>query len=279
MDGIYTVTLTATNACGTATATHTVVIATAAPIALFSAEPVTGCSPLTVTFNNESSANAESFQWSFPGGSPATSTQENPTVVYGTPGTYDVTLKTTNSLGSDSHTETSFVVVLGIPSPAFTKSANFNVLTFTNTSTNATSYVWDFGDGNTSTEASPTHTYANGGQYMVTLTATNECGSRSTTIEITVQANSVEDIPGISRFDVFPNPNSGRFTLVMEGAPQTELELSFTNVLGQRLLNEKAGFRTGRLTKDFSFSNLSAGVYILQVKSGEKAMFKKLVIE
>jgi PKD repeat protein len=190
-----------------------------------------------------------------------------------------VTLTATNSQGFDSHTETSFVVVNGVPSPSFSQNANFNVVTFTNTSTNATSYSWNFGDGNTSTEANPTHTYATGGQYEVTLTATNQCGFQSTTIEITVQANNVEDIPGISRFDVFPNPNSGRFTLVMEGAPQNELELSLTNVLGQRLHSEKADFRSGQLTRDFSFSQLSAGMYILQVKSGEKAMFRKLVIE
>ncbi|MBK8562102.1 MAG: T9SS type A sorting domain-containing protein [Saprospiraceae bacterium] len=66
----------------------------------------------------------------------------------------------------------------------------------------------------------------------------------------------------------------------MEGAPQTEaLQISFTNVLGQVLSTEKADFRTGRLTREFSYSDLTAGVYILQVKSGEKAMFKKLVIE
>ncbi len=279
MDGIYTVKLTATNECGDAFTSQTVIIATTVPIAMFSAEPTSGCAPITVQFTNQSSANSESFQWSFPGGLPAASTEENPVVVYGTPGTYDVTLTATNSQGFDSHTETSFVVVNGVPTPSFTQSANFNVLTFTNTTTNATSYAWDFGDGNTSTEANPTHTYATGGQYEVTLTATNQCGFQSTTIEITVQSNGVEDIPGISRFDVFPNPNSGRFTLVMEGAPQNELELSLTNVLGQRLHSEKADFRAGQLTKDFSFSQLSAGMYILQVKSGEKAMFRKLVIE
>lgn len=279
MDGIYTVKLTATNECGDAFTSQTVIIATTVPIAMFSAEPTSGCAPITVQFTNQSSANSESYQWSFPGGLPAASTEENPVVVYGTPGTYDVTLTATNSQGFDSHTETSFVVVNGVPTPSFTQSANFNVLTFTNTTTNATSYSWNFGDGNTSTEANPTHTYATGGQYEVTLTATNQCGFQSTTIEITVQANNVEDIPGISRFDVFPNPNSGRFTLVMEGAPQNELELSLTNVLGQRLHSEKADFRSGQLTRDFSFSQLSAGMYILQVKSGEKAMFRKLVIE
>ncbi|MCF8244899.1 MAG: PKD domain-containing protein [Saprospiraceae bacterium] len=279
-DDVYTVTLTATNECGQSVVTHQVVIATTAPQAFFSAEPTTGCAPITVVFNNESSANAQTFEWSFPGGTPATSTEMNPTVTYSAAGSYNVTLIATNPLGSDTYEQTGFVVVSDVPTPAFTRTANFNVVTFNNTSTNATSYEWNFGDGSPiSTEPNPVHTYAAGGQYMVTLTATNECGTESTTIEITVQANGVDDIPGISRFDVFPNPNSGRFTLVMEGAPQTELELSFTNVLGQRLLSEKADFRSGHLTRDFSFSQLSAGVYILQVKSGEKAMFKKLVIE
>ena len=279
VDGVYTVTLTATNGCGEAVMTGIVVIATAGPQAFFSAEPTTGCASMTVTFNNESSSNSESFQWSFPGGLPATSTEENPTVTYGAAATYDVTLTATNPQGFDSYTQTAFIVVNDVSTPSFTPAVNFNVVTFTNTSTNATNYIWDFGDGNTSTETNPVHSYQNGGEYMVTLTATNECGFNSTTITIVAGDNGAGEIPGISRFDVFPNPNSGRFTLVMEGAPQTELELTFTNVLGQRLLTEKADFRSGRLTRDFSFSQLAAGVYILQVKSGEKALFKKLVVE
>ena len=206
-DGVYTVTLTATNACGDAVVTHNVVIATAGPLAFFSAEPTTGCAPMTVTFTNESSANSESFLWNFPGGLPATSTEVNPTVTYGTAGTYDVTLTATNPLGFNSYTATSFVVVNDVPTPTFTSSANFNVVAFTNTSTNpngagAMSFEWNFGDGNSSTDANPTHTYATGGQYDVTLTATNDCGFESATIQITVQANGTEDIPGISRFEI-----------------------------------------------------------------------------
>lgn len=280
-DGIYTVTLTATNQCGEVVVTNTVAVSiSGVPVALFSAEGSTGCAPLTVTFNNESQ-NAEAYLWTFQGGTPATSTEENPTVVYNTPGTYGVSLSVTNALGNDTHTENSFVVVGAVPTPSFTSAVNFNVVTFTNASTNAATYSWDFGDGSpASTEANPTHSYATGGQYEVTLTATNECGAESYSIEITVGNNGALEIPGISRFDVFPNPNDGRFTLIMEGAPQTEvLQLSFTNVLGQVLSTEKADFRTGRFTKDFTYSNLTAGVYILQVKSGDRAIFRKLVIE
>jgi PKD repeat protein len=61
--------------------------------------------------------------------------------------------------------------------------------TFTNTSTDATSYTWDFGDGSTSTDANPAaHTYAYKGQYLVSLTATSTAGSNTTTKEIFVGA-------------------------------------------------------------------------------------------
>ncbi|WP_370087989.1 PKD domain-containing protein [Ekhidna sp.] len=69
------------------------------------------------------------------------------------------------------------------PSADFTSEANsgnYLEYTFTNTSTNGASFVWDFGDGNTSTEKSPTHTYAADGDYDVVLTATNVSGSSMT---------------------------------------------------------------------------------------------------
>jgi PKD repeat protein len=278
-DGIYTVTLTATNDCGSVTTTKTVVVATMGPIAAFTAESTNGCAPLTVVFENLSSENAESFQWSFPGGEPSTSTEENPVVVYNTPGVYDVTLTAINGQGNNSSTQPGLVVVNGVPSTSFTQTVNGGTVTFNNTSTGATTYKWDFGDGENSTELNPVHTYSQSGEYMVTLTSENECGFSSATITIQVVVTGVGEIPGISEFNVYPNPNSGRFTLTLKGEPQTSLELSFTNVLGQRLLNERVNFNTGQISREFSFGQLPAGMYIFQVKSGDKAIFKKLIIE
>ena len=279
-DGIYIVTLTATNDCGSVTVTKTVVIATMGPIAAFTATNTTGCAPLTVVFENLSSANAESFEWSFPGGEPSTSTEANPVVVYSTPGVYDVTLTAINGQGGNTATQTSLVVVNDVPSTSFSHTTGDNgTATFTNTSTGATSYNWEFGDGESSNEESPVHVYQQSGEYMVTLTAENECGFSSATITVQVILTGVGEIPGISEFNVFPNPNSGRFTMKLTGEPQSSLELSFTNVLGQSLLNEKADFRSGQLTKEFSFGQLPSGVYIFQVKSGEKALFRKVILE
>jgi PKD repeat protein len=66
-------------------------------------------------------------------------------------------------------------------------------VTFTNTSTNADSYLWEFGDGNTSTEANPVHTYAGAGVYTVRLTATNAHGSSIIEQEFTLTSGTVSE--------------------------------------------------------------------------------------
>lgn len=275
----YTVTLTATNDCGSVVVEHLVVVAGEAPVAAFGANETSGCAPLVVVFENLSSANAAQFEWSFPGGTPSTSTEENPEVKYDVPGVYDVTLVAGNGSGSDTFTETAYISVNTIPSVSFIYAANAGTLAFTNNSANATSYTWDFGDGKTSNEENPVHTYAAAGEYEVILTATNECGFVSSTQTVNIILNGLDEIPGVSGFQVFPNPNSGHFTMTLQGLPMDMLEISFTNVLGQRLMYEKVDFRSGSLSRQFGFDGLPAGVYIFQVKSGGHAMFRKVVVE
>lgn len=83
----------------------------APPNANFNAPGRTGCPGLTVNFNNLSSSNATSYQWEFPGGSPATSTDEDPIVVYNDFGQYTVTLIATNQYGSDTTVFADYVSV------------------------------------------------------------------------------------------------------------------------------------------------------------------------
>ncbi len=127
-------------------------------------------------FTNESTGSELTFEWDFGDGSSSSDT--NPTHTYTAVGSYTVTLTATNNLGSDVHT--AVVEILLAPQASFTTTSPIELgqtAVFTNSSTGDNlSYLWDFGDGNTSTESGPTHTYTAVGDYTVTLTVTNEVG-------------------------------------------------------------------------------------------------------
>ena len=95
-----------------ATGTQTATAPTCAPIADFYSLKQSVCAGRTVFFTDQTwNGHPTSWNWSFPGGTPITSVDSNPVVVYNTPGVYDVTLTVSNSAGSDVITRTSFINV------------------------------------------------------------------------------------------------------------------------------------------------------------------------
>jgi PKD repeat protein len=138
-----------------------------------------------VIVNN--SSNAVSYVWSF--GDGTTSKEVAPRKKYLAEGNYTLTLAATGLGGVHLSTQ---MITVGKPAPvaSFTMSATEvgveEPITFTNTSLNGTSFVWDFGDGATSTETSPSKGYTEPGTYTVTLTATNSTGTHTTSATVTV---------------------------------------------------------------------------------------------
>ncbi len=178
MDGVYTVSLTATNSCGMVTFSTMVTINTViAPVAGFLSDQQEGCVPMTVQFTDQSLNNATAWEWSFPGGTPASSTLQNPSVTYSTAGVFDVILRVSNSAGIDEESQTNWIKVMDLPSAGFSFIDSNGSVQFTNLSSDANSYVWDFGDSQSSTLLSPLHTYSTPGNYTVRLTVTNDCGT------------------------------------------------------------------------------------------------------
>ncbi len=184
--GVYTVSLTVSNDCGSHTETkqnHITIVDTVA--AQFSADLTSGCAPLAIQFSDQSTGPVTSWLWDFGDGS--TSNEQHPSHTYAAAGKYTVQLTVTNTAnGSSTKTIDSFVSVYLKPSAAFTaNSTSGNVpvtVTFTDQSAgNPTSWLWDFGDGTTSTEQNPSHTYTVAGDYTVQLTITNECDASTTT--------------------------------------------------------------------------------------------------
>ena len=200
--GTYTVTLTVSGQGGTDTTTAKILVTGGSTgpgdtiSAGFSASPIVGRAPLEVQFNDHSSG-ATSWLWKF--GDDTTSTESNPVHVYTTSGTYKVTLSVTG--GGDSDTATGTILVTGgSTSPGGNVKAQFTssptvgraplAVQFTDRSTGATTWSWDFGDGSVSTETNPSHVYTSTGTYKVTLTVSSEYGSASTTGTIRVISGS-----------------------------------------------------------------------------------------
>lgn len=136
----------------------------------FDVTPILGCNPMTVNITDKS-FNALSYRWDFGDGN--TDTVANPVHTYTQAGKYTITLAISNPNScnlSDSFTRT--VEVLERTSPDFDltqEECESDKATFNNKSSNAIGYLWRFGDGNTSTEENPKHTFDKTGTYTITL--------------------------------------------------------------------------------------------------------------
>ncbi|HQL93466.1 MAG TPA: PKD domain-containing protein, partial [Candidatus Hydrogenedentes bacterium] len=186
--GVYSVTVTVTDTNGLtgvlAKPDFIVVSAPNGPTADFTAAPTTGLAPLTTQFVDLSlpgGAPVTTWEWVF--GDGQTSNLPAPEHTYAAAGAYSVSLTVTTAIGTSSVTKPNFVVVTapGGPAADFTAypTAGKGPLTvqFANLSTagsaGITQWAWTFGDGQTSTEQSPRHTYGAQGSFPVTLTVTD----------------------------------------------------------------------------------------------------------
>jgi len=161
------------------------------PTANFAASPISGNPTLGVYFTDISTGSPTSWSWNF--GDGQTSTMQNPFHAYSTAGTYTITMTVSNDAGSNTKVSSGYITVISsTPTPTPTPISSFTAtptngtapltIQFTDTSTNSpTAWSWTFGDGNTSAEQNPAHTYALAGNYTLSLTAANAGGSNMTT--------------------------------------------------------------------------------------------------
>ncbi len=149
-----------------------------APVPDFTSDKIYGCQPVTVKYK-DLSLYTTTWNWSFPGGTPATSTLQNPTVVYRTPGKYEVSLEAGNSRCKITKTVPEYIEINDVPFADFSFGIDGRTVYFINQSLRGITYLWKFGNGDQSDEEFPTYEYAKDTSYDVTLTVTNDCGVRS----------------------------------------------------------------------------------------------------
>lgn len=152
------------------------------PVADFDADPESGQLPLNVQFLDRSTGSPDSWVWNF--GDGESSTLQNPSHTYQNAGSYTVTLTATNAYGSSRKTKETYISAGSLPLASFSGMpaegpAPLEVQ-FNDLSTGSPDmWVWDFGDGTSSTDRNPIHTYFTPGTYTVTLTVSNQFGTNT----------------------------------------------------------------------------------------------------
>ena len=205
-----------------------------------------GCPPLLVNFRNNT-LYAETYQWDFDDGS--YSTEANPSHIFQESKTHHVKLVATGLSGTDSIEQVInvFDKAVAMFEPNITEGASIlEVFTFNNNSVNGDHYLWDFGDGSTSEEESPTHIYNRSGSFTITLYAwsIDQCAD-------TLVREDLVTIPESEGSSTFPNafmwngsgPTGGHWTPGSEDntvfhpdlVNATELRMVIFTRLGHRI--------------------------------------------
>ncbi|MDX1954301.1 MAG: PKD domain-containing protein [Chitinophagaceae bacterium] len=213
-----------------------------APLANFTASPLSGCSPLVVNFTDLSTNTPTSWAWDF--GTGATSSAQNPTTTFFNPGTYTVVLTATNAAGFNTLTRTAYITVYEAPSVQFIGVDSVGCYPlrtqFTDQSqpgagnTNL-SWDWSFGDGAISTQQNPSHRYDLSGNYSVTLRVTNDKGCTRTLNK----PQYIQVSPGVD----------ANFTNTSPNVCQPPVDISFNNLsTGPGVLTYSWNFGDGNVS-------------------------------
>jgi PKD repeat protein len=265
------------------------VLVISAPVAGFSALPNAVCEGDTIHFTN-TSTNASSYLWSFQGGTPVSSTLANPDVIYDTAGTFNVQLIATGIGGKDTLLQSQYITANPKAHAAFSANDTLVYLpsanvVFFNTSTDATSYLWDYGDGVTSTDQNPWHAYDTSGIYTVTLIAYNsQCGNDTLVMNNYIHVDTgvgISELNEINDISVFPNPATENIEVVFNLKSNVQIEISMIDKTGKQIsVMSKTQIAKGNFKKEINLQqlHLSHGSYMLRISEGKKNYYKEVIV-
>jgi PKD domain/Secretion system C-terminal sorting domain len=159
------------------------------------------------------------------------------------------------------------VLSVQLPEAAFTFVQNNLTLSFTNNSTNAAFYAWDFGDGNISSSPNPVHTYAAAGSYLIRLEVGDLCDNFRDTSFTIVGVTGTENPAWLEQFKVWPNPTSSAFTVELQGDDLGDVYIQLFDARGQRAYDALLLSNAGLLRHSIDAQSLPVGTYLLRVST------------
>ncbi|MBC7425103.1 MAG: PKD domain-containing protein, partial [Bacteroidia bacterium] len=240
------------------------------------------CSGKEAVFQNQTTVSEGNlnYTWDFGDGSPVSNISD-PLHMYtvGASQTFNVLL-VTNAGGICVDSARSVVTVSEAPVCDFTTKIEWafghRTIKFTPTNSSYTSYSWTFGEGGTSSSASPLYSYFYDGNFKVKMTAKNAAGCDcSKEIKVPVFANTdIKEIGEGVNIEVFPNPNSGLFTIVTDGSDNDIVEIEIFNTIGEKVYTGNVNGNAA----DVDLGDAAKGIYIIKVKTKGKTSTRKVSI-
>ncbi len=182
-------------------------------------------------------------------------------------------LTVSNLCGTDE--DSVQVMIDSLPVAGFSYQVNDGgVVEFTDDSRGATSWEWDFGDGNLDTMPSPIHSYASNGIYIVSLISSNDCGDDTLVQEVLVSTLGIDD--QARRLRLYPVPADRWIRIQLPSSPG--VYLSIYDITGRQLVNEylNPGKQEGMHT--IQVSTWPDGFYYLRIKTPRGVSERKIII-
>ena len=191
-------------------------------------------------------------------------------------GTYSVTVTDANSA-----TYSASITIDEIPLPiaGFTYAIiGPTTVSFTNSSQHATSYIWNFGDQNGSSDEDIVHTYLQQDTYTVDLTAVNSCGTDVATEPILL-TSIFDNTLGSHNIRAYPNPNNGRFEVIItDPLLNSDYLFKILDIQGKTIFSKDMNVESNLIKESIVLNNDIKGIYFLQVISNSSSYIERITI-
>lgn len=236
---------------------------------------ISACENEIINFINLSSNDPDNFAWNFGDGS--ISDQLEPKHKYITSGFYDVIL----TVNKDGCVNSINKKIFAADSSAAVADYGYDItgatVNFFDSSDNTDSWLWDFGDGNTSSEKNPSHTYTQNGSYIVILTASNACGfsnQKQYTIDI-VTAEVFNFGRKIDELAIYPNPVKNNLVIDLLSEEVKVKNVYILDLLGKKIMQLNTSEKETKMNIDLSV--LGKGIYFLLLETRDEKLYYKIV--
>lgn len=245
------------------------------PTASFKPSSLAGCSPMKVSFTNQS-VFSTSYAWDL--GNGKTSTETNPNTVYDTAGTYTISLIVYDETNAPIDTFVKKIVVQSSPTANATYTRTDSTVSFINKSTGAEYYSWRFGAMN-SQAINPVFTFKEPVTYTLIAYSSNGC---TDTVTGNIWYNGLtKPEPVFTAIQIFPNPVKDVATLSFQVKTRADITLSIMNVLGQEVYTKTlSDLAEGKHQLDLNTAPLTQpGVYFIKLKTEDQESVQRFLKE